>query len=262
MQISNFICIFAGVLLYIDVTMKVNEIVYYCLDAIKAFSDDSYVNEAHIVFLLSKYRGALLQQYHNIKKLIPESNYQTICLTLTETDSIPCTIGPILKSVEEIPQLMPIGSPSIYLFNGFESENIVFVPFPRLKAVGFNKWKRNFIYVAIGPDKHLYLSSSNPQAKYLETLRLKGLFEDYEKASELACDDNGDKIVCDEMERDFPLEVALVPDLIARVVKDALGMAWRASDGKNDASDSLADIATYVRQNMKKSYRDLVEGNE
>ena len=260
MQISNFICIFAGVLLYISITMKVNEIVYYCLDAIKAFSDDSYVNEDHIVFLLSKYRGSLLQQYHNIKKLIPDSNYQTICLTLTSTDSIPCTNGAILKSNEEVPSLMPIGNPSIYLFNGFESENIVFIPFTRLKAVGWNKWKKNFIYVAVGPDKHLYLSSSNPQAQYLETLRLKGLFEDFEKAFELECDEEGKP--CDEMERDFPLEVALVPDLIARVVKDALGMAWKTSDSNNNANDDLADIATYVRQNMKKSYRDLVESNE
>ena len=240
--------------------MKVNEIVYYCLDAIKAFSDDSYVNEDHIVFLLSKYRGSLLQQYHNIKKLIPDSNYQTICLTLTSTDSIPCTNGAILKSNEEVPSLMPIGNPSIYLFNGFESENIVFIPFTRLKAVGWNKWKKNFIYVAVGPDKHLYLSSSNPQAQYLETLRLKGLFEDFEKAFELECDEDGKP--CDEMESDFPLEVALVPDLIARVVKDALGMAWKTSDSNNNANDDLADIATYVRQNMKKSYRDLVESNE
>ena len=240
--------------------MKVNEIVYYCLDAIKAFSDDSYVNEDHIVFLLSKYRGSLLQQYHNIKKLIPDSNYQTICLTLTSTDSIPCTNGAILKSNEEVPSLMPIGNPSIYLFNGFESENIVFIPFTRLKAVGWNKWKKNFIYVAVGPDKHLYLSSSNPQAQYLETLRLKGLFEDFEKAFELECDEDGKP--CDEMERDFPLEVALVPDLIARVVKDALGMAWKTSDSNNNANDDLADIATYVRQNMKKNYRDLVESNE
>ena len=240
--------------------MKVNEIVYYCLDAIKAFSDDSYVNEDHIVFLLSKYRGSLLQQYHNIKKLIPDSNYQTICLTLTNTNSIPCTNGAILKSNEEVPSLMPIGNPSIYLFNGFESENIVFIPFTRLKAVGWNKWKKNFIYVAVGPDKHLYLSSSNPQAQYLETLRLKGLFEDFEKAFELECNEDGKP--CDEMERDFPLEVALVPDLIARVVKDALGMAWKTSDSNNNANDDLADIATYVRQNMKKNYRDLVESNE
>lgn len=241
--------------------MKVNEIVYYCLDAIKAFSDDSYVNEDHIRFLLGKYRGALLQQYHNIKKALPDSNYQTICLTLTSTDSIPCTNGPILKSVEEIPSLMTIGSPSVLLFNGFESENIVFVPFARLKAVGWNKWKQNFIYVAIGPDNHLYLTSSNPQSQYLETLKFRGLFEDYEKALELSCDEEGDTN-CDPMEKEFPLEVALAPDLIARVVRDALGMAYRPADPKNNALDDLADIATYVRQNMKNRYQKAIEGDE
>ena len=261
MQISNFICNFAGVLLYIDITMKVNEIVYYCLDAIKAFSDDSYVNEDHIIFLLGKYRGALLQQYHNIKKVMPDSNYQTICLNMTSTDKIPCGNNPILKSEEEIPSLIPIGNPSVMLFNGMESETIVFVPFKRLKVVGWNKWKSNFVYVAIGADKHLYLASSNPQAKYLKSLQLRGLFEDYEKASELACDGSENKN-CDPMERDFPLEVSLVPDLIARVVKDALGMAWRPSDLKNDAADSLSDIAAFVRQNLRKNYRDVVEGNE
>lgn len=240
--------------------MKIGEIVYYCLDAIKAFSDDAYVNEDHVIFLLGKYRGALLQQYHNIKKLIPESNYQIVCVNLEKADGIPCTNGPVLKSIEELPKLLPIGSPSVLLFNGFESENIAIVPFKRLGAVGWNKWKKNFTYVAIGPDGHLYVSSTNPQAEYLTQLRVKGLFEDYEKAAELSCDKEGEG--CDEMEKEFPLEVSLIPDLIARVVRDILGMAWRATDGKNDAADNLADIASYIRNNMKKSYRDVTEGNE
>lgn len=241
--------------------MKIGEVIYYCLDAIKAFSDDAYVNEDHIAFLLGKYRGALLQQYHSIKKAIPESNFQTICLTLEPTGAIPCLNLPELKSLEEIPSLIPIGSPTVLLYNGMESENIVFVPFQRLKFVGRNKWKKNFIYVAVGPDNHLYLSSTNPQATNLTSLKLKGLFEDYETAAELACDGNGEKI-CNTMDLDFPMEVALIPDLIARVVKDALGMAWRASDGKNDAADSLADIAAFIRQNMKNRYQRQLEGDE
>ena len=241
--------------------MKINEVVYYCLDAIKAFSDDAYINEDHIVFLLSKYRGALLQQYHNIKKAIPESNYQTICISLTPTEAIPCTNGPILQSVEEVPSLMSVGQPSVLLFNGFESENIVFVPFARLKAVGWNKWKKNFIYVSIGPDNHLYLASPNPQSYQLSSLRLKGLFEDFEKAAEMSCDAEDGKEKCDDMEKEFPLEVALVPDLIAKVVRDALGVFYRPADEKNDASDMMSEIATYLRNNMKKSYRDLMDEN-
>lgn len=64
------------------------------------------------------------------------------------------------------------------------------------------------------------------------------------------------------MEREFPLEVSLVPDLIARVVKDVLGTAWRMGDSTNNANDDLSDIATYVRRNMKKDYRDIIEDSE
>lgn len=316
--------------------MKVNEIVYYCLDAIKAFSDDSYVNEDHILFLLGKYRGALLQQYHNIKKAIPESNYQTICLNMKTAKTIPCIGGPRLVSVEALPSLMPIGKPSVLLFNGMESEIIEFVPFQRLKTVGYNRWKKNFIYAALGNDNRLYLVFSNPQAQYIEKLQLKGIFEDYEKALQMSCDescdceeeecptennsvidgalylsdisvdndgyitvnddtipmddDDGnlivDSIVLDNnkyfleedindasyttpddvnfgiMDKEFPMEVSLIPDLIARVVRDALGMAYRPADLKNNALDDLADIATYVRRNMKSQYAKQLEGEE
>lgn len=242
--------------------MKVNEVVYYCLDAIKAFSDDSSVNEDHIKFLLGKYRGALLQQYHNLKKIMPESNYQTICINLQIADSLPCTPSPKLVSIEKIPEMLTIGKPKVLLSNGFDSEIIEFVPFARLKNTGYNKWKLNFIYAAIGPDNHLYLSFSNPQAKYLTKLKLKGIFEDFETASDLTCADMEDTAKCDVMERDFPMEVSLIPDLIARVVKDALGIAYRPADQKNDAADSLSDIATFVRQNMKKKYNNAVEGTE
>jgi hypothetical protein len=61
--------------------MKIEEIVYYCLDAIKAFSDDSYVNEDHILFLLGKYRNKLLALTYKNSLHVPDSNYQTINLT-------------------------------------------------------------------------------------------------------------------------------------------------------------------------------------
>ena len=242
--------------------MKVSEIVYYCLDAIKAFSDDSSVNEDHIIFLLSKYRGALLQQYHNIKKVIPESNYQVICLQMENTGAVPCIGGPRLVSTQELPDMIPIGKPAILLLNGLESEIIEFVPFSRLKAVGWNKWKKNFIYASIGPDSHLYMTFSNPQAQYLTSIKLKGIFEDYEKAAELECEDESSSTSCDPMEKEFPIEVALVPDLIARVVKDALGIAYRPADKTNNAADDLSDIASFVRRNMKSQFAKQMEGED
>ena len=64
------------------------------------------------------------------------------------------------------------------------------------------------------------------------------------------------------MEQEFPFEYAMIPDLIARVVKDILGTAWRPADKTNDGDDSLSDIATFVRQNMKKRYNNIAEGEE
>ena len=234
--------------------MKVNEIVYYCLDAIKAFSDDSYVNEEHVLYLIGKYRVSLLQQYYNTKKPISESNYQTINVTLNKV--LPVYKSKVyLESEECIPILMTITKPSVLLFNGFESEFIETVPFTRIKFVGHNKWKSNIIYASIDPNNKLHLISSNPQAYYLEQVKIKGIFEDFTKPYELLG-------VNDIMEEEFPMEFTLIPDLLIRVVKDVLGTAWRMADTKNDAADELANIATYIRQNMKKKYNNILEGED
>ena len=69
--------------------MKYKDIVYLILDELKLTNDDSVINENHIVLLASKYRNMILKQrYSDIKKPIPESNYQTICLTLEKINNI------------------------------------------------------------------------------------------------------------------------------------------------------------------------------
>ena len=78
------------------------EIVYSVLDEIKSISDDSLFTEYHVIFLAEKYRTFLLKQrYSDIKKQIPESNYQTIRLDLIEVPAISgesCEGGSYLRS--------------------------------------------------------------------------------------------------------------------------------------------------------------------
>jgi hypothetical protein len=61
-----------------------SQVCYLVLDELKLTSDDSLYNEEHVIYLLNKYRAFLLKQkYSNdIKKTIPESNYQTISFDL------------------------------------------------------------------------------------------------------------------------------------------------------------------------------------
>ncbi|MBQ7431675.1 MAG: hypothetical protein IJV29_18865, partial [Butyrivibrio sp.] len=92
---------------------KYKELVYMCLDELKLVSDDSHFAEEHILFLLDKYRSFLLaQRYKDIRKEIPDSNYQTICVDLEQSNAIngmPCEGPDYMKSTQKIPYMMQIG---------------------------------------------------------------------------------------------------------------------------------------------------------
>ena len=99
--------------------MTWREIIYMILDELKGMSDDFTFTEDHIAFLLGKYRSFILKQryYTDIKKVISESNYQTICLDLIEVPSIngeSCEGSSYLRSKEKIPVTLMIGNPRVY----------------------------------------------------------------------------------------------------------------------------------------------------
>lgn len=221
------------------------ELTYLVLDELKLSADDAYFTEEHIIFLLGKYRGLLLkQQYKDVKKEIPESNYQTLCLDLIQVPAItgePCEGGTYLRSKEKIPFLMNISSPRVYTEDFYQGD-ITYVSRERMKYVGYNRWLPNIIYASIGPDNYLYLKSFNPQYLYLEKARLTGIFEDPDKASEFECDKSEES--CDILDREFHLEEALIPQVVQLVVKELSRPEYLPEDKVNDADDSFAGIAT------------------
>lgn len=228
------------------------EIVYMVLDQLKLLSDDAYYTQDHIIFLADKYRAALLkQQYSDLKRVVPESNYQTVCLDLEQVQAIDGDIcsPTYLRSVESIPNILPLGTPRVSTPDFFAG-HITYVGFERSKYVGHNKWLKNIIYCTIGPDNKLYLKGANPQMNYLEKVQYTGIFEDGAKAAALECGGNGNA-ACDPLDADFPLEEALIPNLIAAIVKDLLGASYRPKDETNNANDDLSDLAAFIRRNVK-----------
>lgn len=227
--------------------MKYKDIVYMVLDEIKSTSDDAFFTEEHVLLLVNNYRNFILKQrYSDIKKPIPESNYQTICLNLIQVPAmagVPCGGGTFLRSKEKVPFMMKIGTPKVYPINYYLGE-ITYVSRERMRYVGYNKYLQNIIYASLGPDNYLYLQSSNPQYLYLEKIRLTGIFENIESVSDLLCDDSGDSINCDIMDKTFPIEDALVPPIIELVVKELLGAEYIPKDETNDAKDELSEITS------------------
>lgn len=226
------------------------ELVYLVLDELKLTSDDALFNEEHVMFLLGKYRGLLLkQQYKDIKKEIPESNYQTLCLDLIQVPAItgePCEGGTYLRSKEKIPFLMSVATPRVYPEDYYQGD-ITYVSRERMKYVGYNRWLPNIIYASIGPDNYLYFKSFNPQYLYLEKARLTGIFEEPEKAAELEC--NRDESTCDPMDMKFPLEEALIPQIVELVVKELSRPEYLPEDKQNNADDGLSEVTSQSKKN-------------
>ena len=223
------------------------ELVYMCLDELKLYSDDALYTEEHIMFLLGKYRTFLIKQrYSDVKKQIPESNYQTICLDLIKVPAIsgePCEGGSYLRSKEKIPFLMKIGNPRVYPIDYYQGE-ITYVSRDRMRYVGYNKYLQNIIYSSLGPDNYLYFKSFNPQFLYLEKVRMTGIFEDTLAASELQCPDENGDIVCDILDREFPIENALIPPLIQLVVEELTKAEYKPEDKENNSDDDLSEVTS------------------
>lgn len=228
------------------------EIVYMVLDQLKLVSDDAFYTEEHILFLASKMRAMLLaRKYKNSRNgsftPVEESNYQHIVYDLDQTKMIPsgCSTG-WLRSTEKVPDMMNIADAKAYVIDEVINELVTFIPTERMPYVGYNKWLANIIYVAKGSDDYLYLHSNNPQAGYLQHVKLSAVFEDVEAAAELTCEGQQ---TCDVLDMEFPLEAALVPLLIEYIVQELSGARYAPQDKDNNAKDDLSDAAVISRAN-------------
>lgn len=225
--------------------MTYNELIYMVLDELKLSSDDSYYTPDHVIFLLVKYRSFLLKQrYSDIKKQIPDSDYQSICLDLIEVPAIsgePCEGSSYLRSKNKVPTTMMIGNPRVYPMDFYQGE-ITYISRDRMRYVGYNKFLRNIIYCSKAPDGYLYFKSWNPQFLYLEKVSFNAIFEDAKEASEMACpEENG--AICKLEDKEFPIEDALVSVLISLVVQELAGPRDANKDENNDANDNLSTPA-------------------
>lgn len=216
------------------------EIIYMIQDKCKFDTDDSYFTQEHIMYLIGKYRALLFQGKYgekNIKKQIPLSNRQEICIGLEQVPGNKyaiCESGMYLRSTEPIPGIMPYTKPSIYTNDIYSTiSTIDLIYYDRMKYVGNGKYFKKIIYASIAPDGYLYMKSQNPVFINLEMVRMSAVFEDIELAAKLSC--NYD---CDFMDMQFPMEDSLIPLLIDSIYKELVGELHVPEDNDNDADDN------------------------
>ena len=232
--------------------MLVKDLVYAILDLAKAStSDDSFYTEGHVLFLAKKYRSYLIKKEQDREKTTgdtaSEFEYQQICLDLEKVPAIdgdPCTGGYYLRTTQKIPKILEGVKPRVYPIDYFQGTHISYISRDRMRFVGSNPHLSNITYVALGPDLHLYLNSSNSQFLYLKKLRLSAIFEDFDEAADYLCDSEGNDASCDVLDMEFPIREYLVPQLIDYVVRELTNSVYKPEDKKNNADDDLSNVRT------------------
>lgn len=235
------------------------ELAYAISDFSKSISDDSTINIDHIIFLMSKYRNYILNaNFANMKKVVGDSNYQTICIGLERANQNLdfCGKEEMLVSKEPIPYTLTLGYKNIFPFAGFTYGRINFVNNMKFKYSGHNKFLRNEIYATIGPDSRLYLKSNNPNFLQLPKVGMTALFSEPEKASLMECaGSDGCVDNCDLLDKHFPLDDSYLPTLMQAVVRDIVGALWRPADDNNNATDDLSRFAQILQRYTTQAFK-------
>ena len=86
---------------------------------------------------------------------------------------------------------------------------------------------------------------------YREYFSITGIFENPKEVFEY----NG----VDYLEEEFPIEEALIPNLIELVVKTLAPAIYKPEDDINNAKDDLSTIATYLKNNLKSAFQKQLE---
>lgn len=223
------------------------ELIYIILDELKIQSDDSYFEEEHIMFLINQYRPLILKQrYSDIRKEIPETNFQSINITMVESPEVTGNLdGSMLyrKSNVKIPSIMNLNGGQRIITLSFSKDywsgEITYVNKDRFKYIGHNKWLKNVIYGSIGPDEYLYIKSEDTNLNSLTKVKITTIFEDPTEVNKLDVDTNGK--IKDPLDIECPFEANLIPVLIEMIVKTLLPAQFRESDKENDANDGTID---------------------
>lgn len=248
--------------------MTYKELGNLIIDLAKLYSDDSDITMEHVIGLAKPYRAMLLNQKYeerNTWKKPSDSNYQTIAVHLQNVSNMNLCGKPyLLRSVEEIPKKLDVGTATLFTSNIMDADVSV-VSMSKLKFVGSNRYLKNHIYAAFDGN-HLFVTSGDPTIQYLEQIGISGIFEDVEAAAELTVQMDGcmtelsSESKCDYWETEFPLEAELMPQLIDYLMKEIVGAAYKPEDYQNNANDDLSSIHSFIRQHMKNEFDKTLNG--
>ena len=223
------------------------EVIYLVLDEMKIQSDDGYFGEEHMMYLINLYRPVILKQkYTDVRKDIPESNYQTIVMELQDSPEVNGDLDgssyykrtklkmPSIVNLDGKERIITISSPRDY----WKGE-ISFINKDRFKYVGHNKFLPKAVYASLNPDQYIYLKAAGTIINTLASVSITSIFENPVEVNALSKDLNGK--INDPLDIECPIEVNLIPVIAQFILKDMIPAQFRETDTENNAKDDSVD---------------------
>ncbi len=220
--------------------MTKNELIYNVKEKLKLDSDDEKTSDEYIAHLIDIKRVKVLKQrLDKTPWRAPIEYKQELCLDLEVVDSVDghACFGGILRTKNPLPNLIRFrgGNSGITVRRPDRTALLVdLVDLSRLPFLGNNRFASQIVYAAFDYDNRLYLISSQKKHLLMEAVQVGGIYEDVELAGALECEID---TTCEPWDRNYPLDVSMIDDVVAMVVQD-LGRRMQAPEDEiNDSRD-------------------------
>jgi hypothetical protein len=216
------------------------ELIYNVREKLKISVDDSDTTDEFISHLIDIKRVKILKQ--RLAKTpwrAPIEFKQELCMPLEVVDSVNgmSCFGSILRTADPLPNLIRFrgGDGGIVMRRADKTAlHFNLVDLARLPFVGYGAFVGQLIYAAFDFDNRVYLVSNQKKHLLMESIQVAGMYEDVETAGNYECSVDS---TCEIWERQYPLDIAMMDDVIGLVVQDLGRSKDITKDVTNDASD-------------------------
>lgn len=218
--------------------MTKKELIYTVFEKLKINSDDMDITEEFVSFLIDSKRAMLLKQKFDAKPwAMPVETKQELCMSLELTDKVDGfkLAGTILRTIQSLPPSIKIkGKEGPVTVRKYDSSSIHIniIPLERIPFIGSNPFTAQMIYGAIDYDNRFYLISESGKINMMTDIKISDIFEDPSAASKMECNN----IVGEAWDKQYPVELSMVDDIIKMVVQELSRTLQIPDDSDNNAN--------------------------
>ena len=208
--------------------MKLKEMIYSIIQATRDFSDNSFVQEDYIKFLIDTYRAKYLHQAYVNKAVIEPINRQTIIMPMElvnssyDTHTLK-TKNRILRTVDPLPKILQLGrKPAIHAISSLDRIELGEFEIVDKRRAQYNVFSPFCGIVGyLDTDYRIYFVTGVDEQKFLKNIVVDAIFEDPADVLYLKYPDQRNAWEALELE-DYPIDMGLWTNVKAEIVSEML----------------------------------------